>query len=43
VDELVFLVTLVLPRQDGRRQSGIDHHLDQIASGVWPGQKIAQL
>ena len=43
VDELVFPVPFVLPRQDGRRQSRIDHHLDQIASAVWPRQKIAEL
>src|SRR5881227_144547 len=43
VNELVFPVPLLLPRRDGGRQSRIDHHLDQIASGVWPGQKIAEL
>jgi len=43
MDELVFLVPFLLPRRDGRRQSRIDHHFDQIASSVWPGQKIAEL
>jgi len=43
MDELVFLVPLLLPRRDGGRLSGIHHHLDQIASGVWAGEKIPEL
>ena len=43
MDELVFLVAFVLPHRNGRRQSGINHHLDQIAFSVGPGQKIAEL
>jgi hypothetical protein len=43
MDELIFPVPFVLPGWNGGRQSGIDHHLDEIASGVWTGQKIAEL
>src|SRR4030095_9201754 len=34
MDELVFPVPFVLPGWNCGRQSGIDHHLNQITSGV---------
>jgi hypothetical protein len=43
MDELVFPIPFVLPAWNGGRQSGIDHHLDEIASGVRSGQKIPEL
>ena len=43
MDELVFLVALLLPCRSRRWQTGINHHLDQIAFSVGPGQKITEL
>ena len=43
LDELVFLVALLLPHWRRGWQTGVDHHFDQIASGARAGQKIAQL
>ena len=40
---LFFLSRFVLPDGNGRRQSCIDDHLDQITSRALPGQKIAEL
>src|SRR6266487_2557843 len=43
MDELVFLVSLLLPGGNGRRQSRINHHLDQITSAIWACEKIPEL
>ena len=41
--EFVFLVPLLLPDRDRWRQSGVDHHLDQLTACVWARQKFAEL
>jgi len=41
--KLVFPVPFLLPSRNGRRQSGIDDHLDKITSSVWPAQEIPKL
>src|SRR5207249_11749551 len=43
MDELVLLVPLLLPDRDCRRQSRINHHLDQLSSCVWSSQKLPEL
>ena len=43
LDELVFLIALLLPHWRRGWQTGVDHHFDQIASGARAGQKIPQL
>src|ERR1700704_5916456 len=41
--ELVLLIPLLLPDWNGGRKTGINHHLDQVASCAWAGQEIAEL
>src|SRR5262249_152966 len=41
--ELVLLFPLFLPDRDGRWKSGIDHHLDQAPSCIWPREEVTEL
>ena len=43
MDELVLFVAFLLPGGDGGRQTGINDHLDQLATRVFAGKKFAQL
>ncbi len=42
MDKFVLLIPLVLPERNGRREPGVDHHLDQLAARLGAGQKFAQ-
>ena len=43
MDELVLFVAFLLPGRNGGRQTGINDHLDQLATRVFAGEKFAQL